>query len=77
VEAPPPLAPPAPDPVRLVGLVQRGGAWRAALSIHDDVVFLGVGESSGGNRLIAIDASEGVTVQDPQGQERRLALPEP
>jgi len=76
-EVPPPLQPPAPEPIRLVGLVQRGGAWRAALSINDDVVVLGVGEASGGYQLVAIDESEGVTVRDPQGQERRLLLPEP
>jgi hypothetical protein len=76
-QAPPPLEPPAPEPVRLVGLVQRGGAWRAALSINDDVVVLGVGEASGGYQLVAIDAAEGVTVRDPQGQQRRLPLPEP
>jgi hypothetical protein len=77
IEPPPPLAPPAPEPVRLVGLVRRGGAWRAALSIHDDVVVLGIGESSGGYELLAVDEAEGVTVRDPQGQERRLPVPEP
>jgi hypothetical protein len=77
VEPPPALQPPPPEPVRLVGLVRRGAAWRAALSINDDVVVLGLGESSGGYELVAIDEAEGVTVRDPQGQERRLPLPEP
>jgi hypothetical protein len=77
VEPPPPLEPPAPDPVKLIGLVQRGGVWRAALSIHGDVVVLGVGEGSGGYELVALDESEGVSVRDPQGQELKLILPDP
>jgi hypothetical protein len=75
VEPPPPLAPPAPEPVRLVGFVRRDGAWRAALSIHGDVVVVGVGDASGGYEVLAIDEAEGVTVRDPQGQTRNLPLP--
>ena len=77
VEPPPALEPPAPEPVKLVGLVRRAGGWRAALSIQGDVVVLGVGESSGGYEVVGIDEGEGVTVRDPQGQQRLLPLPEP
>jgi hypothetical protein len=75
-EPPPALQPPAPEPVRLVGFVRRAGGWHAALSIHGDVVVLGVGEASGGYEVVAIDEAEGVTVRDPQGQRRLLPLPE-
>jgi hypothetical protein len=63
------------EPVRLVGLVQRGGTLRAALSISGEVVILGTGETAEGYRVLSIDA-EGVRLREPDGAERALALPD-
>jgi hypothetical protein len=74
VEAPP--SPPAPPPaVRLVGLVHRGGALRAALSVRGTVVILGLGEESEGYRVLSIDEDIGVRLAGPDGAEQVLAPP--
>lgn len=72
---PPPLeaAPREPEPVRLVGLVNRGGKLRAALSILGEVVVLGPGEEAEGYRVLSIDSDRGVRLRGPDGTERALA----
>jgi hypothetical protein len=75
----PEMAPPqetasrAPEPVRLVGLVNRGGKLRAALSILGEVVVLGPGEEAEGYRVLSIDSDQGVRLRGPDGAERALA----
>ncbi len=77
---PPPLdlssapAPPA-EAVRLVGFVRRGGALRAALSVHGTVSVLGVGEEADGYSVLSIDEDTGVSVRRPDGDE--VVLPPP
>jgi hypothetical protein len=79
--APPPApeavapASPPPEPVRLVGLVQRGGRLRAVLSVQGEVAILGPGEQIQGYKVLAVD-EERVRVQGPDGTERALARPE-
>ena len=77
---PPPLdlssAPaPAAEPVRRVGFVRRGGALRAALSLHGSVSVLGVGDEADGYLVLAVDEDTGVSVRTPDGEE--LLLPPP
>ena len=70
---PPEPASRAPEPVRLVGLVNRGGKLRAALSILGEVVVLGPGEEAEGYRVLSVDPEQGVRVRGPDGAERSLA----
>jgi hypothetical protein len=70
--SPEPVPPPA---VRLVGLVHRGGALRAALSVRGTVVILGLGEESEGYRVLSIDEDTGVRLAGPDGAEQVLAPP--
>jgi hypothetical protein len=74
----PPLAPapvPAPSmaPLRLIGLVRKAGAVKAALSLWGETVVLGVGEEAGGYRVLAIDEESGVKLRGPDGGELNLA----
>jgi hypothetical protein len=75
VEAPAPPEPLAPPAVRLVGLVHRGGALRAALSVRGTVVILGLGEEAEGYRVLSIDEDAGVRLAGPDGAEQMLAPP--
>jgi hypothetical protein len=68
-----PVAPPAPPPVRLVGLLRRGGQVKAALSITGETYVLAAGESGGGYTIVAIDEDEGVRVKTPDGSTIVLA----
>lgn len=72
---PAPIVASAP-PVRLVGLVHRGGMLRAALSISGEVVILGPGEMVEGYRVLSIDDEEGVRLRGPDGAELALAGPD-
>jgi len=65
----------APPPrVLLVGLVRRGTAWMAALSIAGEVLVLAPGETAEGYTLLAVDEETGVRLGSPEGE---LALPRP
>jgi len=64
--------PPAPSPLRLIGLVRKGGALKAALSLWGETVILGAGEESRGYRVISIDEEAGVKVRGPDGVELAL-----
>lgn len=77
--APEPIAPaPTPSPVRLVGLVRRGGVLNAAIAVGGEVALAAVGESAFGYSVRGIDEDTGVRVQTPDGAELLIALaPEP
>lgn len=60
-------SPPAPPPLRLVGLLRRGAQVKAALAIMGETVVLASGESAGGYTVLAIDDDEGVRVRTPDG----------
>jgi hypothetical protein len=66
----------APEPVRLVGLVNRAGKLAAALSILGEVVVLGPGEEAEGYRVLSVDSDRGVRLRGPDGTERALAAAE-
>jgi hypothetical protein len=68
--------PRAPEPVRLVGLVNRGGKLAAALSILGEVMVLGPGEEAEGYRVLSVDSDQGVRLRGPDGTERALTTAE-
>jgi len=59
----PPVAAPA---VRLVGLVRRAGALKAALQVHGETIVVGAGEAAGDYRVVAID-EDGVRLRAADG----------
>jgi hypothetical protein len=63
-------------PVRLVGLVHRGGTLRAALAISGEVVILGTGETAEGYQVLSIDTEAGVRLRGPDGAELALVPPD-
>ncbi len=73
-----PVAPPsaepreAASPVRLVGIVRRGGELAAALSIDGEVVVLAKGETASGYAVLSIDEDEGVSLRGRDGATVRL-----
>jgi hypothetical protein len=69
--APAPL--PTPSALRLIGLVRKGGALKAALSMWGETVVLGAGEESRGYRVLSIDEEAGVKLRGPDGVELDLA----
>jgi hypothetical protein len=71
--APAPVPAPTIAPLRLIGLVRKAGAVKAALSLWGETVVLGVGEESGGYRVLAIDEESGVRLKGPAGAELNLA----
>ena len=52
--------------MRLVGLVRRGGALKAALAIAGETVVVGAGEVAGDYIVIAVD-EDGVRLRTPEG----------
>jgi hypothetical protein len=71
---PPVVAPVAAPPVRLVGLVRRGGVLKAALRVHGETMVVGAGEAAGDYRVVAVDedavrlrAADGTTITLPAG----------
>jgi hypothetical protein len=61
--------PQAPEPVvRLVGVVLRSGQRKAALSIRGELSVLGLGESTDGYTVLAIDEEDGVRLKGPEGE---------
>ena len=67
---------PAALPVRLVGLVRRGGALKAALSIHGETVIAGAGEAAGDYRVVAVD-EDGVRLRAADGSMITLVTSSP
>jgi hypothetical protein len=71
---PPPPEPSATaNPLRLIGLVRKGGALKAALSLWGETVVLGEGEESRGYRVLSVDEDGGVRLKGPDGAELSLA----
>ena len=72
ITTPPPIADEAPPeleaPVRLVGVVLRGGKRKAALAIRGELAVLGTGESADGYTVLAIDEEDGVRLRGPDGE---------
>ena len=66
LDAPPVVVPPPAPAVRLVGLIRRGGALKAALQIHGESVTVGMGDSAGGYAVVAID-EDGVRLRAADG----------
>ena len=76
--APPPIrAAPSPPPVatanplRLIGVVRKGGTVKAAVSMWGETVVMAEGEESRGYKVLSID-DEGVRLQGPDGSELTL-----
>jgi Tfp pilus assembly protein PilP len=53
-------------PVKLVGLVRRGGAVKAVLKVHGRTVEVAAGESAGDYRVLAVD-DDGVRLRGADG----------
>jgi hypothetical protein len=60
------------NPIRLVGLVRKGGVLKAALSMWGETVILGTGEESRGYKVLSIDDEAGVRLRGPEGAELTL-----
>ena len=76
--APPETVPPtpaAPEPVRLIGLVNRSGHVRAVLSVLGELAVVGPGDEVQGYRVLTIDEDR-VRLRAPDGTERALARPD-
>ena len=70
---PPDVArPEAAPPVRLVGLVRQAGVMKAALSVHGETMVVGMGETAGDYRVVAID-EDGVRLRAADGTTITLA----
>ncbi|MGE3376105.1 MAG: hypothetical protein AB7O37_21415 [Vicinamibacteria bacterium] len=63
---------PAEPPVRLVGILRRGGGLRGALSIHGELALLAVGEQAGGFTLRGLDEDTGARIEAPDGSILQL-----
>jgi hypothetical protein len=61
------------NPLRLIGLVRKGGTLKAALSMFVETVVLGEGEESRGYRVLSVDEESGVRLKGPDGAELSLA----
>jgi len=61
------------NPLRLIGLVRRGGRLKAALSMFGETVVLGEGEESRGYKVLSVDEESGVRLKGPDGAELSLA----
>jgi len=78
--APPPIrAAPSPPPVatanplRLIGVVRKGGTVKAAVSLWGETVVMAEGEESRGYKVLSIDDEGSVRLRGPDGSE--LTLP--
>lgn len=67
---------PGPAPVRLIGLVRRGGRLCAALAISGEIDLAGAGETAGTVSVLSVDEDQGVRVRLPDGSELLLPLPQ-
>jgi hypothetical protein len=64
------------SPVRLVGVLEREGRFRAALSIRGEVVLVSPGESASGYVLVRVDPASGAVIEEPTGAQIQLSLPD-
>jgi len=72
----PPTPVPSEAAVRLVGILQKGGALQAVLALSGEVTLARVGERVGGHVVLSIDEESGVRLRDPGGQEVTLPPPD-
>lgn len=73
-EAPPAIVA-TPPPLRVVGLVRRGGELKAAFMLEGEMVLAGKGERAGGYSVLDVDEEKGVSVRGPRGEEMLLPPP--
>lgn len=69
---PAPLPAASASPLRLIGLVRKGGALKAALSVWGETVVLREGEESRGYKVLSIDEETGVRLRGPDGAQFTL-----
>lgn len=74
-EVPVPAATATPSPVRVVGLIRRGGRLKAALMVQGEMTLAGKGERAGGYTVLDVDEETGVRVRGPEGDETILPPP--
>jgi hypothetical protein len=68
----PPAPAASPNPLRLVGLVRKSGALKAAVTMWGETVVLGPGEEARGYTVLSIDEEGGVRLRGPDGSELTL-----
>ena len=68
-----PVPVPSANPVRLIGVVRKGGTVKAAVSMWGEKVVMAEGEESRGYKVLSIDDEGGVWLRGPDGSE--LTLP--
>ena len=71
--SPPPVPVASANPLRLIGVVRKGGTVKAAVSLWGETVVMGEGEESRGYKILSIDDEGGVRLRGPDGSE--LTLP--
>jgi hypothetical protein len=71
--SPPPAPAPSANPLRLIGVVRKGGTVKAAVSMWGETVVMAEGEESRGYKVLSIDDEGGVRLRGPDGAE--LTLP--
>ena len=69
--APAPTA--SANPLRLIGVVRKGGTVKAAVSLWGETAVMAVGEESRGYKVLSIDDEGAVRLRGPDGSE--LTLP--
>ena len=69
----PPVPVPSANPLRLIGVVRKGGTVKAAVSMWGETVVMAEGEESRGYKVLSIDDEGGVRLRGPDGSE--LTLP--
>lgn len=71
--SPPPVPVASANPLRLIGVVRKGGTVKAAVSLWGETVVMAEGEESRGYKVLSIDEEGGVRLRGPDGSE--LTLP--
>ena len=71
--SPAPAPVPSTDPLRLIGVVRKGGTVKAAVSLWGETVVMAEGEESRGYKVLSIDEEGSVRLRGPDGSE--LTLP--
>ena len=71
--APPPPPVASANPLRLIGVVRKGGTVKAAVSLWGETVVMAEGEESRGYKVLSIDEEGSVRLRGPDGSE--LTLP--
>jgi hypothetical protein len=64
-----------PAPVRVAGLIRRGGDLKAAIIVDGEMTLAGKGERAGGYTVLEVNDETGVRVRDADGKETLLPPP--